>query len=353
MPSSRTCVGVVFGGASGEHTVSIQSAKTVVKALRTGANKSRFEVIPIYVDRQGSWHETAIAYQVLGDDSYTLQAKLASKKNISGFQGLPHNTSRIDVWYPVMHGPNGEDGTMQGLFKLMKKPFVGSGVLGSALAMDKLAMKAAFKAAEIPQVPYLGVKASQLSDENYIEELIKKLEERLSYPCFVKPANLGSSVGITKAFNKQEVLNGLTKAAKFDQRIVIEKGLIARELECAALGHEDLKLSVVGEVRFDSDWYDYETKYSEGRTTTIIPAAIPKSLEDEIHKQTKRACQALSVSGMARVDFFYEECIQKIWINEVNTLPGFTHQSMYPMLWRASGVTLEELVCQLVEAARE
>ncbi len=353
MSSSSTYVGVIFGGASGEHNVSIKSASTVIRALQAGENESRFTVTPIYIDQQGRWWPADIALQALRKASGLNETELPVSLAGSGFKGLPQGSEKVQIWYPVLHGPNGEDGTIQGLFKLMGTPFVGSGVLASAVGMDKLAMKAAFTSARLPQVPYSSADADELLNINLELELLRKLEAQIGYPCFIKPANLGSSVGISKACNQTELLVGLKKAARHDQRIVVEQAVIARELECAVIGTHELVASAVGEVRFSSDWYDYETKYSQNSSQIIIPAPIPDKIRDRVQELTLEACKSIAASGMARVDFFYKEETEELWVNEINTLPGFTPQSMYPMLWEAVGLTLEQLVAKLVETARE
>lgn len=263
---------------------------------------------------------------------------LASQKPIEpphsietkGLRELPEGSETVQVWYPVLHGPNGEDGTVQGLFQLMRQPFVGAGVLGSAVSMDKLAMKAAFAGAGLSQVPYVGLHASELNDSARREGVLDRIEADLQYPCFVKPANLGSSVGISKVRNRDELETGLDHAAQLDPRLVVEQGVDARELECAVLGRDQLRSSVVGEVRFDADWYDYTTKYTAGLSTTVIPAELPEGVAERVQQQALEACAALGVVGMARVDFFYDNTSHQLWINEINTLPGFTSQSMYP-----------------------
>ena len=337
-------VGLIFGGASGEHDVSIRSAATVAEGLASGANKERYRVQHVYIDRQGRWWGDAIARQVLSSGQ-----ALADDGGRPGFSGFPDGCLEVEIWYPVLHGPNGEDGTIQGLFSLMQRPFVGSGVLGSAVGMDKLAMKAAFSAAGLPQGPYRPVLASELGSNN---QLLEELETQLGYPCFIKPANLGSSVGISKATNRSELQAGLDLAASHDSRLLVEKGLQVRELECAVLGGQHLKASVLGEVSFDADWYDYETKYSSGLSSTQIPADLPEAISSRAQLLAIEAVQAVGASGLSRVDFFYEEASGSLLINEINTLPGFTSQSMYPMLWKASGVPLEELVHQLLELAQ-
>ena len=337
-------VGLIFGGASGEHDVSIRSAATVAEGLASGANKERYHIQHVYIDRQGRWWGDAIARQVLSSGQ-----ALADDGGRPGFSGFPDGCLEVEIWYPVLHGPNGEDGTIQGLFSLMQRPFVGSGVLGSAVGMDKLAMKAAFSAAGLPQGPYRPVLASELGSNN---QLLEELETQLGYPCFIKPANLGSSVGISKATNRSELQAGLDLAASHDSRLLVEKGLQVRELECAVLGGQHLKASVLGEVSFDADWYDYETKYSSGLSSTQIPADLPEAISSRAQLLAIEAVQAVGASGLSRVDFFYEEASGNLLINEINTLPGFTSQSMYPMLWKASGVPLEELVHQLLELAQ-
>ena len=350
MESRPTTIGLVFGGYSGEHEVSIRSATTVIHGLRSGENSQRYRVIPFYIDQEGRWWGEAFANRVLASQKPIEPPHSIETK---GLRELPEGSETVQVWYPVLHGPNGEDGTVQGLFQLMRQPFVGAGVLGSAVSMDKLAMKAAFAGAGLSQVPYVGLHASELNDSARREGVLDRIEADLQYPCFVKPANLGSSVGISKVRNRDELESGLDHAAQLDPRLVVEQGVDARELECAVLGRDQLRSSVVGEVRFDADWYDYTTKYTAGLSTTVIPAELPEGVAERVQQQALEACAALGVVGMARVDFFYDNTSHQLWINEINTLPGFTSQSMYPMLWEASGVTLDQLVHKLVQSAGE
>ena len=350
MPSSPITVGLVFGGRSGEHDVSIRSAATVVRGLRSGRNTERYTVLAIYIDRDGRWWAKELAETTLASET---APDLNSPPHPSGFQGFPEGCDAVDIWYPVLHGPNGEDGTIQGLFKLTGKPFVGAGVLGSAVSMDKQAMKSAFASSGLAQVPYVSLLASELEEPSSRSALLDRIETELNYPCFVKPANLGSSVGISKVRSRTELETGLHQAAALDPRVVVEQGVNAREVECAVLGGRSLEASVVGEVRFDADWYDYETKYTAGRSSTFIPAPLPDQVSERIRSQALQACDAVGVNGMARVDFFYDDATDQLWINEINTLPGFTAQSMFPMLWEASGVTLEQLVHQLIQTAGE
>ena len=352
MPSSPTplTIGLVFGGASGEHTVSIRSARTVLEALGTGANADRYAPRLFYIDRQGRWWPEAVAGAVLAS-GLPSEPDLPTTLPRPGFQGFPEGALDVEVWLPVLHGPKGEDGTIQGLFTLMERPFVGSGVLGSAVGMDKQAMKAAFAAAGLPQVPYACLNAAEL--EARPDAVAEHLEASLGYPCFVKPANLGSSVGISKATNRTELLEGLRLAASLDPRLIVEQGVEARELECGVLGVNKLRTSVLGEIRFDADWYDYDTKYSEGLSHTLIPAPVSEEVSERARALALDVFRAVGASGLARVDFFFNEELDALWVNEINTFPGFTSQSMYPMLWAASGLPLEDLIHTLVTEARE
>ncbi|SBO43066.1 D-alanine--D-alanine ligase family protein [Cyanobium sp. NIES-981] len=358
-PPGPIRVGLIFGGASGEHAISIRSAATVAAALRRGENGGRYATSCFYIDLQGRWWGPELAEQVLAQGRPAGPDQLASAPERPGFQGFPAEALAMEVWFPVLHGPNGEDGTIQGLFTLMQVPYVGSGVLGSAVGMDKQAMKAALAAAGLPQVPYVCLEAGDLEADP--EAVLERLERDLGYPCFVKPANLGSSVGISKAGDRAALLAGLRTAAALDPRLVVEQGVSARELECAVRGGgpRPLQASVLGEIRYDADWYDFETKYSEGRSHTVIPAEIPEPVAASARTMALQACRAVNASGLARVDFFYSEAGPgeagegRLWLNEINTLPGFTSQSMFPMLWEATGVPLETLVDELIQAARD
>tara|TARA_Y100001968_G_C19409854_1_gene745694 strand:- start:226 stop:1293 length:1068 start_codon:yes stop_codon:yes gene_type:complete len=353
LETDQKCIGLLFGGESEEHTVSIKSAVTVAKAFGNKENKKKFNILPIYIDRKGRWWEQEIAEKILDKGELAFEKNYFSDLPYDGFTSLPIGCEKIDIWFPLLHGPNGEDGTIQGLFKLSKKPFVGSSVLGSALGLDKIAMKSAFSSAGIPQLPYVSTTARNIKDENSLLILIKQVEEKLEYPVFIKPANLGSSIGITRAKNTKELVEGLYKAINYDERIVIEQGIKARELECAVLGNKHMRASEIGEVNFDAEWYDYQTKYFSGSSKSIIPAPIDLDVKEEIQRLSLKACHSITVKSLARVDFFYKEETNEIFINEINTLPGFTSQSMYPVLWSASGLPIEKLVAELVEVAGE
>ena len=339
-------VGLLFGGCSGEHEVSIVSAQAISNALKSGENQAKYQVIPVYIDKTGIWHSRNKSQEVLATGK---ALETSQKGNLWQF---PPESDEIEVWFPILHGPNGEDGTIQGLLTLMQVPFVGSGVLGSAVGMDKIAMKTAFAEAGLAQVKYVAVSREEVWSNNCIfPKLCDGIEEALDYPCFVKPANLGSSVGIAKVRSRSELETALDNAATYDRRIVVEAGVQAREVECAVLGNDNPKASVIGEISFDSDFYDYETKYTPGLAQLQIPASLPDNIAAQIQEMSLAAFKAVDAAGLARVDFFYVEATGELLINEINTLPGFTATSMYPQLWQATGVSFSELVNQLIQFA--
>nr|YP_002048748.1 D-alanine--D-alanine ligase [Paulinella chromatophora]ACB42538.1 D-alanine--D-alanine ligase [Paulinella chromatophora] len=344
-------IGLVFGGASGEHQVSIRSAQTLVRALREGTNSERYDVKCFYIDLQGYCWPSIVAESILKEDLFNQAIEFTNTSKQKGFRGMPEEADLIDIWCLALHGPNGEDGTIQGLFTLMQKPFTGSGVLGSAVSMDKQAMKACFTAVGLPQVPYICLDILEL--ERIPNKLVNRIEKSLGYPCFVKPANLGSSLGISKCNSRQELISGLKLASAYDSRLVVERAVIAREIECAVVGKSVLRASVLGEICFENEWYDYTTKYTKGSSYMVIPAHLSEETTRRARELSLEACRAVGAYGIARVDFFYVESTNNLWVNEINTLPGFTEQSMYPMLWMSSGLTLNELVHQLIKLAQE
>ena len=350
-------VGLLFGGCSGEHEVSINSARAIARALQEGSNADKYDILPTYIQKDGRWRASDIAQKVLESGKPALpEAKDTSSEltTSSSLWQTPSQAGEIDVWFPILHGPNGEDGTIQGLLKLMQVPFVGSGVLGSAMGMDKIAMKMAFASAGLPQVKYKTVTRSQVwSNPCVFPKLCDEIEEEIGYPCFIKPANLGSSVGISKARSRSELETGLDNAASYDRRLIVEAGVEARELECAVLGNDLPKASVVGEISFEGDFYDYEIKYTEGLANLLIPAPVGEAIAYKIREMAVEAFLAIDAAGLARVDFFYVESSGEVLINEINTLPGFTATSMYPRLWEASGVSFSELVANLIDLAME
>ena len=349
---AKTRVGVLFGGCSGEHEVSICSAQAIAGALSRGPNQEKYAVTPIYITKAGVWQAGDIAAQVLqaGEPLNTEVDDPAAAERLPDRATL----ADIDIMFPVLHGPNGEDGTIQGLLSLLQIPFVGSGVLGSAVGMDKIAMKTAFAQAGLPQVNYVAVSRAEVwSNPCIFPKLCDDIEAQLGYPAFVKPANLGSSVGIAKVRSRQELETALDSAASYDRRLLVEAGVAAREVECAVLGNDVPKASVIGEISFDSDFYDYETKYTAGQADLTIPAALPDAVTRQIQEMAVQAFQSVDAAGLSRVDFFYVEATGDIFINEINTLPGFTQTSMYPMLWQASGTDFATLVDQLVQLGFE
>lgn len=344
---SKLKVGLLFGGRSGEHEVSIISAGAISQGLRENAEK--YEVLPFYIQKNGQWVAGETAQQVID----AAKALDAADPNPNLWQ-FPAQAADVDVWFPILHGPNGEDGTVQGLLQLMQKPYVGSGVMGSSVGMDKIGMKMAFAQAGIPQVKYMAVTRAQIySNPCVFPKLCDQIEAELGYPCFVKPANLGSSVGISKCRTHAELQAALDSAASYDRRIIVEAGVTAREVECAVLGNDYPKASVIGEISFDSDFYDYETKYTAGRADLTIPAALPAAVAQRIRELAVQAFQAIDCAGLSRVDFFFVESTGEVLINEINTLPGFTSMSMYPQLWEATGIEFKDLVDQLVQFALE
>ncbi len=361
-------VGLLFGGRSGEHEVSISSARAIANALGTGQNTDKYEVLPFYIQKDGRWLAGDVPQKVLESGTPPLLSESApdtqsltstpehstpNTQPLSRWQS-PSQATEVDVWFPILHGPNGEDGTVQGLLKLMQVPFVGSGVLGSAMGMDKIAMKMAFAHAGLPQVKYIAVNRSQIwSNPCVFPKLCDQIEATLGYPCFVKPANLGSSVGIAKARSRSELETALDNAASYDRRLIVEAGVVAREVECAVLGNDNPKASVVGEITYNSDFYDYQTKYTQGEAGLLIPAPLPDTVTTQIQEMALQAFAAVDAAGLARIDFFYVEATGEVLINEINTLPGFTATSMYPQLWAATGVSFSELVDQLIELAVE
>jgi D-alanine-D-alanine ligase len=357
----RLRVGVLFGGRSTEHEVSILSAQSIIAAM----DPQRFEAVPLYIDKEGRWltgdslkrlvsNAAARKYVYLPPDptQHSLvpaqdgpsPSPLAGEDRGGGF--LP-----LDVVFPVFHGLNGEDGTIQGVLELANLPYVGAGVLGSALGLDKIYMKRAFAAAGLPVVDYLPVTRRQY--EHDPDAFIARVEERLGYPCFTKFANSGSSVGTTKAHNRAELLEGLRLASTFDRKLLVERAVDARELEISVLGNDEPEASVVGEVVPAHEFYDYEAKYLDEGSRLLIPAPVDDAVAQDARSLAVRAFQAVDAAGMARVDFFLERTSGRLLLNELNTIPGFTRISMYPKLWEASGLLYPKLIERLVELAIE
>lgn len=347
-------VGVIFGGRSAEHEVSLVSAASVIKAL----DKDKYEILPIGITPEGRWLSTHEALRLLKEKraiDHIPEHILVPDPRKRGLV-LLHTASatddarQVDVFFPVLHGTYGEDGTIQGLFELADVPYVGAGVLGSAVGMDKVIQKHLLQQANIPVAPAVWFMFPEF--ESHQKKIINQVEKKLRYPCFVKPANMGSSVGISKAHNKTELIDAVFLAGEFDRKILIEKGIEhAREIECSVLGNDDPIASVPGEIIPSNEFYDYDAKYVDGKSAAVIPALLPKLVTKKIQQYAVSAFKALSCEGMARVDFLVTKKTNKIFLNEINTIPGFTPISMYPKLWKASGLSYPALLDKLIELA--
>ncbi len=345
----KKCIGLIFGGYSNEHEVSISSAKTVYKAFHSKLNKQRFTVKAFYINKYGDWLDNDLSGKILtGEIEINTIHKqgIFHQEKINFLEGI--NFQNVDIWFPLLHGFNGEDGSIHGLLKFTRKPLVGCGIIGSALGMDKIIMKTIFSKLKLPQVNYLVFQNEDLNDKKVKNNLINEILEKLNFPVFVKPSNSGSSLGISKVTKKSEIFQALDKAWEIDKRILIEEGLEVREIECGIIGNSKLLTSEIGEVKYDTDWYDYDSKYNLNNQITI-PAEIDPKITKQIKEITIQSCKALNIFGFARVDFFLEKFSNKILINEINTIPGFTKKSMFPMLWEASGLNIEELVAKMVD----
>jgi len=357
--ANKRRVYLIFGGRSGEHEVSLMSAKNVMDAL----DKSKYEVVPIGITKQGQW-------LMSGDP---MRALAEGVEQAGGFPvGLLGDPSRRDVvavgggalpvaetsgdeppvYFPVLHGTYGEDGTIQGLLEMANVPYVGCGVLASSAGMDKGVAKMLFERAGLLVAPYrIYLRREWESDP---EAVLNRIESTFNYyPLFVKPANLGSSVGISKAKSREELATALAEAARFDRRLLVEVGVNAREIEVAVLGNDDPAASAPGEVIPGHEFYDYQDKYYDDRSSTRVPADIPAEIAEEIRRQAIAAYKAIDGAGMARCDFFLEKGTNRIIINEINTIPGFTRISMYPKMWEATGMSYSQLCDRLIELALE
>lgn len=329
---------LVYGGKSAEHDVSLMSAFSIIKEVYY----EYYEVIPVYITREGNW---------LKGKSVTDASQVESAEDMKIQEaGTPLNFAELQeenvIVFPVLHGPNGEDGTVQGLFEVLNVPYVGAGVLASAAGMDKVISKVLFADAGLPQLPYEVVKVTDWKVEP--EEVVKTIEESLGFPAFVKPANLGSSVGISEAKNKTALKEAIDLAFEYDHRVVVEKGVKAREIEVAVLGNEDVNTSVPGELVKQQEFYDYEEKYINNDVTLQIPAELPEETIRQLRQYAAKAFLAIDGSGLTRADFFITDD-NDIYINEINTFPGFTPYSMYPKLWDETGLTYGDLIEELIQ----
>jgi D-alanine-D-alanine ligase len=346
----KTKLGLLYGGKSAEHKVSMQTALAVIKAL----DLEKFEIHPIYITVEGQWIKGP---QLHAPVDNVKELEFSSSNQLSPLSFAPAlfevgegENAPLDVIFPLLHGPNGEDGTVQGMLELLNLPYVGNGVLASAAGMDKVIMKNVFAQAGLAQVNYVAFIRSEW--EKTKEDVYNKVEAELGYPCFVKPANLGSSVGISKCKNRDELETAFVEAFQFDRKVIIEEGVVAREIEVGILGNDEPKCSVAGEIVPKKDFYDYTAKYEDGNTALIIPADITKEEYAQISEMAIKSFKALDCSGLVRADFFLTKD-GKALINEVNTMPGFTPVSMFPLLWKHTGVEYPELIERLVELAKE
>ena len=343
-------IGVLFGGRSGEHEVSLASAASVIRGL----DPDKYEAVPIGISKEGHWLIGSAAQKLLPEVLRAGQrVVMAADPTDAAIISLDRSGGgqRIDVVFPVMHGTYGEDGTIQGLLDLAGLPFVGAGVLGSAIGMDKDVSKRLLQAAKISVVPWITVYRTDWERDS--KAIQKEIEQKFKYPVFVKPAALGSSVGMTKVHSRAELAPALNLASEFAMKILVEKSVNAREIEVSVLGNHDPKASVPGEIVPHREFYDYAAKYLEEGTQLLIPAKLETSQVKKIQKYAIRAFRTLELSGMARVDFFLEKKGGKLYLNEVNTIPGFTSISMYPKLWEASGIPFRELIDKLIALAME
>ena len=329
-------LGIIYGGISTEHDISVMSAKSIIENL----DKEKYEIHEIYINEYGKW----------------FQNSNGEKEEISN---IVWYLKDLDVAFPVLHGLGGEDGTIQGMFEMLKIPYVGCGVLASSIGMDKVYTKTIFEKARIEQVPYMYIKKNEngyvIINEKFEEEefKIEKITDKIKFPMFVKPSNSGSSIGVKKAMNNSELKMAIEHAAEYDNKILVEQGISTREIECAILEDKELTASTVGEIISAEGFYSFDAKYNIPESKTIIPAEIEEKQIEEIRKIAIKAFKAIDGKGLARVDFFMEKETNKIYINEINTMPGFTKISMYPKLFEAVGITYSELLDKLIENAMQ
>ncbi len=358
MSKGKVRVGVIFGGKSGEHEVSLASARSIMAAI----NREKYEVLPIGITKTGRWLVSGDPMALLlsgAVDQEPSLAEAAGESNTlvaaSGRDLVPGMRGQrfpaVDVIFPVLHGPYGEDGTLQGLLELADLPYVGAGVLGSALGMDKAAQKDVLRMHGLPVVDYMVVLRKTWRSQP--EQVFAEIERRFAYPIFLKPANLGSSVGVSKVHELDELARGLDLAARYDRKMLVERAVNAREIECSVLGNDDPIASVPGEVVPSNEFYDYRAKYVDNASELHIPADLPAETARLVRELAVRAFVAIDCAGMARVDFFLDRDTGQLYVNELNTIPGFTSISMYPKLWEASGIPYPELIDRLIELALE
>lgn len=352
----KTRVGIIFGGRSSEHEVSVASARSVMQAI----DQSRYDIVPIAISPSGQWLPGVSPAELASPLEMTAQTNdnAAMLPVVTGFARFPSiqgevgsSISDLDIVFPVLHGAQGEDGAIQGMLEMGGLPYVGCGILGSALGLDKDKAKIMFQSVGLPVVPWITIRRYDV--EHDLTSVIATIEERFAYPVFVKPTTLGSSVGVNKAHDAEELRHALQVGAQYDRSMLIEPSINCRELECAVLGNDDPQASVVGEVVTGKEFYDYEAKYLGAGSELFIPAQISDERMSEIRQMAVDAFRVLDLAGLARVDFFLDRDSGQVYLNEVNTLPGFTEISMYPKLWAATGITYPELIDRLIQLGIE
>jgi len=348
-------VGVIFGGISSEHEVSKVSGTSVISNL----NKEKYDILPIYIDEKGNWN----TYEKNINEIKVLEINTDIKNDIKPIANIEGLLKTLDVVFPVLHGIGGEDGSIQGMFELFNIPYVGCGILASSVGMDKVYTKIIFEKAGIKQAKYEYIRKFNEKfiyvDKNFNEEIlelddiIKKVENNLKFPMFIKPSNSGSSVGINKANNIEQLRDAIKYASKFDKKIIIEEGIVGKEVECAVFGNEEVTSSCIGEIKPAEDFYTFDAKYKNQESKVLIPANISEEISEQIRKLAIKAFKAIDGKGLSRVDFFVNEEKNEIFINEINTLPGFTTISMYPKLFEQVGLKYSDLLDKLINLALE
>lgn len=332
-------IGLIYGGKSGEHEVSVKTAFSILNAM----DYTKYTVLPVFISLDGTWYVSdMLKEKPTSEKSFINTIKTKLENLFSFFQ------NEIDIAFPVIHGPNGEDGRLQGLLEMLDVPYVGNGVFASSAGMDKALMKRMFEQAKLPQCKHLEFTIFDFEKEPVF--VYDQIENRLSFPCFVKPANLGSSIGISKAKNREDLVKALRLAFSFDNKIVVEEAVVGKEVEIGVLGNEEPICSVIGEISTTNDFYDYEAKYQNETATSLqIPSTLPVEAQKEMEELAKLAYKTLDCSGLARIDFFYVEKTKQFFINEINTMPGFTPYSMYPMLFKEAGIPYPSLIDRLIQ----
>lgn len=340
---SKLRIGLIFGGRSREHEISIMSARSVYNAV----DPEKYEVIPYAISKKGLWLDANKSQNILDDESILE----VDDNGLGNFLGslIPFLESKLDVVFPILHGPYGEDGRLQGMLEMLGLPYVGAGVLSSAASMDKAIMKELFAYKNIPQGKFLVYYSFELNEN--MDVLEKDIEQYIGWPCFIKPANMGSSIGISKVYHPDELVAAVKIAFLHDRKIIIEENISGKEVECSVLGNEQIMASLPGEIRPEHEFYDYDAKYKDESTSLIIPAELEEKSIEIIKELALKAYRAVDARGLSRVDFFIRNSDGKVLVNEINTMPGFTRYSMYPKLWEVSGLKYRDLIDKLINLA--